>query len=113
MTDQHSTESPATRPDDATVAAQIRAAREEYADEEAEAAELEAAESAAALEIPLSLRVTRELDSQLKRRAAIEQISPSALVRRILRQALHSEHQPVLTTAQVEEIARRVMRESA
>ena len=45
---------------DDEVAAEVRAVRPEYADEEAEAAELEAAENAAALEVPLSLRVTRD-----------------------------------------------------
>jgi plasmid stability protein len=87
--------------------------REEYADEEAEAAEIEAAENAAALEVSLSLRITRELDDALKRRSAAEQISPSAMARRLLRQSLQSEDRPVLTTQQVEEIARRIMRESA
>lgn len=101
------------RSDDAAVAAEVRAVREEYADEEAEAAELEAAQNAAALEVPLSLRITRELDSALKQRAAAEQVSPSALVRRILRHALRDESAPVLTVEQVEQIARRVMRESA
>lgn len=97
----------------AEVAAEVRAVREEYADEEAEAAEIEAAENAAALDVPLSLRITKELDSQLKRRAIAEQISPSALVRRVLRQAVHDSSGPVLTVEQVEEIARRVIRESA
>jgi plasmid stability protein len=87
--------------------------REEYEDEEAEAAEIEAAENAAALEVSLSLRITRELDDALKRRSAAEQISPSAMARRLLRQALQSEDRPVLTTQQVEEIARRIVRESA
>ncbi|HET9256398.1 MAG TPA: hypothetical protein VFO16_14525 [Pseudonocardiaceae bacterium] len=50
--------------------------REEYAEEEAEAAELEAAENAAALEVSLSPRITRELDEALKRRSAQEQVSP-------------------------------------
>jgi len=59
------------------------------------------------------LRITRELDDALKRRSAEEQICPSALVRRLLRQALRTGNQPVLTAQQVEEIARRVMRESA
>jgi len=61
--------------------AEVRAVREEYADEEAEAAE-----NAAALDVPLSLRITRELDGQLRRRAAAEQIPTSALVRRLLSQ---------------------------
>jgi hypothetical protein len=104
---------PARRDDDVTIAAYVRAVREEYAEEEAEAAEIEAAENAAALEVSLSLRITRELDDALKRRSAQEQISPSALVRRLLRQALRTGDEPVLTAQQVEEIARRVMRESA
>jgi hypothetical protein len=101
------------RRDDVAIAAEVRAVREEYAEEEAEAAEIEAAENAAALEVSLSLRITRELDDALKRRSAQEQISPSALVRRLLRQGLRSGNEPVLTAQQVEEIARRVMRESA
>ncbi len=102
-----------TRHDDAAITADVRRVREEYADEEAEAAEIEAAENAAALDVSLSLRITRELDDALKRRSAEEQISPSALARRLLRQALQGEDRPVLTTQQVEEIARRIMRESA
>jgi predicted HicB family RNase H-like nuclease len=101
------------RDDDADVAAEVRAVREEYADEEAEAAEGEAAANAAALEVALSLRIDRELDGALKRRAAQEQVSPSALVRRLLRDALRGGNEPVFTARQVEEIARRVMRESA
>jgi hypothetical protein len=53
------------------------------------------------------------LDDALKRRSVEEQTSPSALVRRLLRQALTGGSEPVLTARQVEEIARRVMRESA
>ncbi|MFC5994046.1 ribbon-helix-helix protein, CopG family [Pseudonocardia hispaniensis] len=110
MTDWSEIGRPTGRADDAAVAAEVRAVREEYA-EEAEAAE--AAQNAAALEVPLSLRITRELDSALTRQAAAEQISPSALVRRLLRQALQGGQQPILTVEQVEQIARRVMRESA
>lgn len=98
---------------DDEVAAEVQAVRAEYADEEAEVAELEAAENAAALEVPLSLRITRDLDAMLRRRSAAEQISPSALVRRILRNGLRDEATPVLTTQQVEQIVRRVLRESA
>lgn len=105
-------DSPTGHPDDA-VAADVRQVREEYADEEAEAAEREAAENAAALDVSLSLRITRDLDDALKRRSAEQQISPSALARRLLHQALLAENRPVLTTHEVEEIARRVMRESA
>jgi hypothetical protein len=53
------------RRDDGAIAAEVRAVREEYAEEEAEAAEIEAAENAAALEVSLSLRITRELDDAL------------------------------------------------
>lgn len=113
MTDKYGTRHQAGRPHEAAVAAEVAAARAEYAEEEAEAAEMEAAENAAALEVALSLRITRELETKLKRRAADEPISPSALVRRILRQALYSGQEPILTAEQVEEIARRVMRESA
>jgi predicted HicB family RNase H-like nuclease len=111
------TETPETRPSrgdqDEAIADEVSAVRAEYAEEEAEAAEREAAENAAALEVSLSLRITRELDLALKRRAAQEQISPSALVRRLLRQATTGGSEPVLTARQVEEIARRVVRESA
>ena len=111
-------ETPDTRPrqgdQDGAIAEDVSAVRAEYAEEEAEAAEREAAENAAALEVSLSLRITRELDLALKRRAAQEQVSPSALIRRLLRQATTAGgDEPVLTVQQVEEIARRVMRESA
>lgn len=98
---------------DPAVAEEVLAVRAEYADEEAEAAEREAAENASALEVSLSLRITRDLDLALKRRAAEEHVSPSALIRRLLRQATGAGGRPVLTVAEVEEIARRVMRESA
>ncbi len=99
--------------DEETVAAEVRAAREEYAEEEAQAAETEAAENAAALDVAFSLRITSELDTQLRQRAAAEQVPPSALVRRILRDALQGAAAPVLSVEQVEQIARRVLRESA
>jgi predicted DNA binding CopG/RHH family protein len=102
-----------TSDEDAAVAAEVAAVRAEYAEEEAEAAEREAAENASALEISLSLRITRDLDLAIKRRAAQEHVSPSALIRRLLRQATAGGEEPVLTVARVEEIARRVMRESA
>jgi hypothetical protein len=79
---------PARRGDDAAIAAEVRALRAEYAEEEAEAAEVEAAQNAAALEVTLSLRLTRELDDALQRRSLEEQIQPSALVRWLLRQSL-------------------------
>jgi hypothetical protein len=99
--------------DDSAVAEEVRAAREEYADEEAEAAEVEAAQNAAALDVALSMRITRDLDTQIRRRADTEHISPSALVRRLLHDALATDQRQTLTVEQVEEIARRVMRESA
>jgi hypothetical protein len=98
---------------DPSVADEIAAVRAEYAEEEAEAAEGEAAENASALDVGLSLRITRDLDLAIRRRAAEEHVSPSALVRRLLRQATAGGTGAVLTVAQVEEIARRVMRESA
>jgi hypothetical protein len=63
-------ETPAIRPSrrdqDEAIAEEVSAVRAEYAEEEAEAAEREAAENAAALEVSLSLRITRELDLALK-----------------------------------------------
>ena len=83
----------------------------EVAQEEAEAAETEIAEKASTLDIPLHLRIDRELDAQLRRRAAAEHIPTSALVRRLLRQAVQEHHPGALTTAEVEDIACRVTRE--
>jgi hypothetical protein len=40
-------------------------------------------------------------------------VSPSALIRRLLRHATAADIQPVMTVAQVEEMARHVMPESA
>jgi hypothetical protein len=83
----------------------------EVAQEEAEAVEAEIAEKASTLDMPLHLRIDRELDEQLRQRAAAEHIPTSALVRRLLRQAVH-EHRPAgLTAVEVEDIARRVARE--
>ena len=76
--------------------AEVRAAREEYAEEEAEAAEAEIAEQNAALDVPLNLRITRGLDGRL---------------RRLLTQTVHDYRGGGLTEAEVEEIARRVVRE--
>jgi hypothetical protein len=75
------------------------AIRAEYAAEEAEAAEAEAVEN--------------EQAETLKARAAAEHIPTSALIRRILTQAVHEPSTSVLTVEQVEEIARRIYRESA
>ena len=86
-----------------------RSILDEYAEEEAEAAEAEIAEKNAALEVPLNLRIDKDLDRHLRRRAAAEQIPTSALVRRLLRQAIH-EHSG-LTVEQIETIARQVARE--
>jgi hypothetical protein len=97
--------------DDVVVDAEVRAIREEYAEEEAEAAEFEAAANAAALEVPLSLRITRDLDAELRRRAAAEQIPTSALVRRLLSRAVHEPEAAALNAREVETIARRVARE--
>lgn len=74
--------------DDGRAARRARhtAIRDETAQEEAEAAE-----SATTLDVPLHLRIDRQLDEQLRQRAAAEQIPTSALVRRLLRQAAH-EH---------------------
>lgn len=84
----------------------------EYAEEEAEAAEIEVAENAAALDVALNLRITKSLDAQLHQRAAAQQIPISALVRRLLTRSLQPDAAPVLTVEQVEAIARRVARES-
>ena len=95
---------------------QTRSRREailaEYAEEEAEAAEIEVAENAAALDVPLNLRITKSLDAQLRRRAAAEQIPTSALVRRLLTRSVQHDAATVLTVEQVEAIARRVASES-
>ena len=80
----------------------------EVAQEEAEA---EIAEKASTLDIPLHLRIDRELDEQLRRRAAAEHIPISALVRRLLRRAVHEHSLAGLTAVEVEDIARRVARE--
>lgn len=76
---------------DARIDAEVRAIREEYAEEEAEAAEAEIAERSAALDVPLNLRITKDLDARLRRQATAEQIPTSAQVRRLLRRAMH-EH---------------------
>lgn len=95
---------------DARVDAEVQAIRAEYAEEEAEAAEAEIAERNATLDVPLNLRIDRELDAQLRQHASAEQIPTSALVRRLLRQAVH-EYRRELTETDVEAIARRVVAE--
>lgn len=91
--------------------ARHEAIRAQVADEEIEAIEAEVAENAAALDVSLHLRISRSLDTELRRQAAVEHISPSALVRRLLSQAVHRHDSAGLTPAEVEEIARRVARE--
>lgn len=92
------------------VRARRDAIRTEYLDEEAEAAEAEALENDQAV---LSVRVPATLAETLRARAADEHVPTSALIRRILARAVREGTQPVLTVEQVEEIARRVIRESA
>ena len=86
------------------------AIRQQVAQEEAEAAEAEIAEKAAALDVPLHLRIDKELDAELRRQAADAHVPTSALVRRLLREAVQ-ERRPAVTAAEVESIARRVARE--
>ena len=90
--------------------ARQHAIRGEVAQEEFEAAEADVAEKAAALDVPLHLRIDRELDAQLRRQAAEAHVPTSALVRRLLRQAVQAPREQ-LTEADVENIARRVARE--
>lgn len=73
--------------------AEVRALREEYAEKEAETAETEIAGKSAALDVPLNLRITKDLDAQLRRQASAEQIPTSALVRRLLTPR-RTEHTP-------------------
>ena len=87
--------------------------REGLAEEEAEAIAADIADNE---QSALSLRVPVSLSMALKARAAAEQIPTSALVRRILTQALERPVSPALTAEQIEQIeqiARRVYRESA
>jgi hypothetical protein len=100
-----------TDPAKAARRARHEAIRAEIADEETEAAEAEAAESVAILDVSLHLRISHTLDAELRRRAASEHIPTSALVRRLLTQAVHQHDTGGLTTVEVEEIARRVARE--
>lgn len=86
------------------------AIRAEVAGEEAEAAEAEAVERTAALDVPMHLRIDSELDRQLRQRASDEHIPTSALVRRLLRQAMQ-QGSAGPSTAEIEGIARRVARE--
>lgn len=92
------------------VRARRDAIRAEYLDEEAEASDAEALENDQAV---LSVRVSAALAETLRARAADEHVPTSALIRQILARAVREGTQPVLTVEQVEEIARRVIRESA
>ncbi len=95
---------------DRAVRARRDAIRAEYLDEEAEAGDAEALENDQAV---LSVRVPAALAETLRARAAEEHVPMSALIRRILTCAVREVAKPVLTVEQVEEIARRVVRESA
>jgi hypothetical protein len=90
---------------------QHEAIRAAVAEEEAEAIEAEIAEKAGALDVPLHLRIDRELDTQLRQRATEAQIPTSALVRRLLREAIQGQRRHSPTVSEIEEIARRVARE--
>ena len=100
-----------TDPDKAARRARHEAIRAQVADEETEAAEAEAAENSATLDVSLHLRISHTLDDELRRRAAVEHIPTSALVRRLLTQAVHHRDTAGVSAAEVEEIARRVARE--
>lgn len=104
MTDTAGTEHAARR-------ARHEAIHAEVAAEEAEAAEAEAAEKTNALDVPMHLRIDRKLDQQLRQRASDEHIPTSALVRRLLRQAIQQGSAAALSPVEVEDIARRVARE--
>lgn len=94
----------------------VRQRRREHVGIRAEVAEEEAAAVAAEIaennQSALSLRIPESLSQALKQRAAAERIPTSALVRRLLTQAVQDRGAPVLTVEQVEEIARRVYSES-
>jgi len=91
----------------------------EVATEETEAAETEIATTNTALVVPLHLRIDRDRDRDLdtalraraRARADTEHIPTSALVRRLLRHAVHDTGERSLTAAAAEDIARRVTRE--
>ncbi len=90
--------------------ARHEAIRAAVAAEDAEAAEAEAAERTTALDVPMHLRIDKDLDHRLRQRASGEGVPTSALVRRLLRQAMAQES-PTLSRNDVEDIARRVARE--
>lgn len=95
------------------VADEVDAIRAEYAEEESEAAEAEIAERSVVLDVPLNLRIDKVLDAELRRRAAAAQVPVSALVRRLLREAVAQPETQTLTVEQVEQIARRIMSEAS
>jgi predicted HicB family RNase H-like nuclease len=90
--------------------ARHHAIRAEVAQEEAETAQAEVTGEGGSARRALHLRIDRELDAQLRRQAAEAHVPTSALVRRLLRQAVQQPGEQ-LTTADVESIARRVARE--
>ena len=91
---------------DPTVRRRREALRAEYA---AEAAEAEALENEQTV---VSVRMPSALADAIKLRATAEHVPASALIRRLLAEAI-DHPTPTLTIEQVEEIARRVYRESA
>lgn len=100
-----------TNDQDARVDMQVERIRAEYADEEAEAAQEEVAQHIGALDIPLNIRVDRDLHERLKERSRSERIPVSALVRGLLHRALDGPSGAGLTVADVEAITRRVLAE--
>lgn len=58
----------------------------------------EMVEKARALDVPLHLRIDRELDAKLRREAASAHIGTSPLVRRLLHEAVR-EHREGVTVA--------------
>ena len=91
----------------------IKAVREQYAEKDAEAAEADIAERNVALDVPLNLRIAKNLDARLCRQATGGQIRTSALVRRLRTRAVHQQRLGGLTEVKVEEIARRVVRDQS
>jgi predicted DNA binding CopG/RHH family protein len=85
--------------------------REDLAEDEAEAIAEEIAESVQ--QAAISVRVPVSLSEALKARASAEHIPLSMYVRRVLARAVEHPDAPVLTVEQVEDIARRIYRESA
>jgi predicted DNA binding CopG/RHH family protein len=110
-------EQAAAEPDPARRADRLRLAdaREAVIEDEAEAITAEIAESEQ--QAAISVRVPASLSVALKARAEAEHIPTSALVRRLLTEAMAQHPSSSALTAeqieQVAEIARRVYRESA